>query len=316
MNFSHRPVMLAECLEGLNIKPEGIYLDGTLGGAGHSVEILRRLGESGMLIGIDQDREAIEAARAKLQDVNTKGRFVTIHANFENIRQILDAQKIKSVDGILLDLGVSSYQLDREERGFSYKENALLDMRMNRNGELNAKVLVNTWPKEKISGILREYGEEKWAARIAEFICKARRNEEIETTLQLVDIVKAAIPASARRGGPHPAKRTFQAIRIAVNRELEVLKGVLPEALTCLNTGGRLCIITFHSLEDRIVKQFFREKSGRCKCPPGLPQCVCNPVRELRAIPSKPITPSPDELQQNHRARSAKLRIAEKLDVT
>jgi 16S rRNA (cytosine1402-N4)-methyltransferase len=313
MVFSHKPVMLKECLEGLNIKADGVYLDGTLGGAGHSAEILRKLGPRGLLIGVDQDKEALEAAEEKLKNVNTKGRFITIHSNFENIRQILETQKIKALDGILLDLGVSSHQLDTEERGFRYQENAPLDMRMDRSRSFDAKELVNSWPKERIAEIIREYGEEKWAARIAEFICNARVNTEINTTSQLVDIIKAAIPAQARRKGPHPAKRTFQAIRIAVNRELEALKNVLPEAFDLLNTAGRMCVITFHSLEDRIVKQFIRERSGRCKCPPGLPKCVCNAVRELKQVSAKPITPSANELKQNHRARSAKLRVVEKL---
>jgi len=312
MVFSHKPVMLKECLEGLNIKADGVYVDGTLGGAGHSAEILRRLGPEGLLIGIDQDREALEAAEEKLKKVDTKGRFIAIHSNFENIRQILETQKIKALDGILLDLGVSSYQLDTKKRGFSYQENALLDMRMDSSKSFDAKELLNTWPKERIAEIIREYGEEKWAARIAEFICNAREKTEIKTTSQLVDIIKAAVPAGARQKGPHPAKRTFQAIRIAVNRELEALENVLPEAFNLLKAGGRMCVITFHSLEDRIVKQFIIERSGRCKCPPGFPKCICNAVRVLKQVTSKPITPSADELKENHRARSAKLRIIEK----
>jgi 16S rRNA (cytosine1402-N4)-methyltransferase len=313
MEFSHKPVLLEECIEGLEIKTDGIYVDCTLGGAGHSVEILKRLGPGGLLIGIDQDMDALEAAGQRLKEVNTKGTYVTIYANFENIRQILDAQKIKSVDGILVDLGVSSHQLDTTERGFRYLEDAPLDMRMNRNSAFDAKALVNTWPEAEIARIIREYGEEKWAGRIAEFICSARKQNEITTTQQLVNIIKAAVPAAARREGPHPAKRTFQAIRIAVNRELDVLQQALPEMVKCLKTGGKLCVITFHSLEDRIVKQFIREKSGRCTCPPGFPKCVCNAVAELKAIPSKPILPSEQELETNHRARSAKLRIAQKL---
>lgn len=313
MEFSHEPVLLNECIEGLNIRPNGVYVDCTIGGAGHSVEILKRLGPDGLLIGIDQDRDALKAAKEKLEKVCSKGHFVTIHENFENIRQILEVQKIKSVDGILIDLGVSSYQLDTDERGFKYLDDAPLDMRMNQDDEFSAKDLVNTWPKDDIARIIRDYGEEKWAVRIAEFICKAREHYVIETTSQLVDIIKAAIPASARREGQHPAKRTFQAIRIAVNRELEVLESVLPKTLESLNRGGRLCIITFHSLEDRIVKQFFRDRSGHCKCPPDFPKCVCNAVKELKIITPKPITPSQEELERNHRARSAKLRISEKL---
>lgn len=313
MNFSHKPVLLEECIKGLNIVENGIYVDGTLGGAGHSEEILKRLGENGLLIGIDQDREAIEASAERLKKVNTKGSFVTIQSNFENIRHILNDLDIKSVNGILLDLGVSSHQLDIGERGFRYLEDAPLDMRMNRNTGLSAKELVNTWSKEEIERIIREYGEENWAARIAEFICEARQHAEIETTTQLVDIIKSAVPAAARRNGPHPAKRTFQAIRIAVNRELEVLEAVLPEVLKCLAGGGRLCVITFHSLEDRIVKNFIRDRSGKCKCPPDFPQCICGAVKEIKAITTKPITPTQMELAVNHRARSAKLRIAEKL---
>lgn len=313
MDFEHKPVLLDECIEGLDIRPDGIYVDGTLGGAGHSVEILKRLGPQGMLIGIDQDREALKAAEEKLSQVNTKGSFVTIHANFENIRQILEAQKIRNVDGILLDLGVSSHQLDTGERGFRYLENAPLDMRMDQNASFDARTLVNTWSEAELARIIFDYGEEKWAGRIAEFIVRAREQEEITTTGQLVDIIKAAVPAAARREGPHPAKRTFQAIRIAVNRELDVLEKALPEMAGLLKPGGRLCVITFHSLEDRIVKQFIRSRSGRCTCPPDFPKCICNAVAELKAFPSKPILPSKKELETNHRARSAKLRIAIKL---
>ncbi|AGC69149.1 ribosomal RNA small subunit methyltransferase H [Thermoclostridium stercorarium subsp. stercorarium DSM 8532] len=314
MEFSHEPVLLKECIEGLNIRPNGIYVDCTVGGAGHSAEILKRLGPKGLLIGIDQDREALEAAEEKLRKTESKAKFIIIHENFENIRQILDEKRINAVDGVLLDLGVSSYQIEAEKRGFRYMDDAPLDMRMNQDSEFTAKELVNTWPKDEIARIIREYGEEKWAARIAEFICKARENQLIETTSQLVDIIKAAIPASARRKeGQHPAKRTFQAIRIAVNRELEVLENALPGIVESLIRGGRLCVITFHSLEDRIVKQFFRNKSGLCKCPPDFPKCVCNPVKQLKIITRKPIVPSEEELKRNHRARSAKLRIAEKL---
>ena len=313
MDFSHKPVLLEECIKGLNIRTDGIYVDGALGGAGHSEEILKKLGKNGLLIGIDQDRDAIDASYKRLSNVDTNGKFIAIHANFENIRQILKEQKIKSVNGILLDLGVSSHQLDIGERGFRYLEDAPLDMRMDKNTGFSAKDLVNTWSKEEITRIIREYGEEKWASRIAEFICEVRQHTRIETTMQLVDIIKSAVPAAARRDGPHPARRTFQAIRIAVNRELDVLERVLPEALECLVEGGRLCVITFHSLEDRIVKNFIRDKSGRCKCPPSFPQCVCGAVKELKAITTKPIIPTAEELKVNNRARSAKLRIAEKL---
>lgn len=313
MSFSHIPVLLEECIKGLNIQKDGIYVDCTLGGAGHSIEILKRLGPNGLLIGIDQDIEAIEASSIRLKNTDSKGNFITIHANFENIREILNEQKIKSVNGILLDLGVSSHQLDVGSRGFGYHTEAPLDMRMDKSAEFTAKELVNTWPREEIIRILQVYGEEKWSARIAEFICEARKHGDIETTGQLTEIIKSAIPAAARREGPHPAKRTFQAIRIAVNRELDVLEKVLPKALDCLASGGRLCVITFHSLEDRIVKNFFRDRSGRCKCPPNFPKCVCGAVKELKAVTTKPIIPTENELMVNHRARSAKLRIAEKL---
>lgn len=313
MEFEHKPIMLDECLEFLNIRSDGVYIDGTLGGAGHSSEILRRLGPKGLLIGIDQDRNAIEAATRKLESIDTQGQFIVVHTNFENIREVIKTQQMKAVDGILLDIGVSSHQLDEGERGFSYQQDAPLDMRMNKGQEVDAAHVVNRYSKEQLTAVIRDYGEEKWAARIAEFIVKARETQKIKTTGELVDIIKAAIPAAARREGPHPAKRTFQAIRIEVNRELEVLENVLKEMTELLNPGGRMAVITFHSLEDRIVKKAFSEKAQGCTCPGDFPKCVCGKVPTVRVVTRKPVTASQTELEANPRARSAKLRVAEKL---
>ncbi len=313
MEFEHKPIMLEECIEFLNIRQDGVYIDGTLGGAGHSSEILRRLGPKGLLIGIDQDQNAINAAQQKLSGINTKGQFVIRHTNFENIREVIKSQKRDSVDGVLLDLGVSSHQLDEGERGFSYQHDAPLDMRMNQSDAFDAQTLVNTWSRDDLFRIIRDYGEEKWASRVAEFIVRSREAQKINTTGELVDIIKAAIPAGARREGPHPAKRTFQAIRIAVNRELEVLEKLLEDVAELLSPGGRMAIITFHSLEDRIVKKAFQQQAQGCICPKDLPQCVCGVKPKLRVITRKPISPSENELEQNPRARSAKLRVAEKL---
>jgi len=305
--------MLDECIDYLNIRANGVYVDATLGGAGHSSEILKRLGPNGLLIGIDQDQDAIRAAGQKLEKVQTQGRYVLYHTNFENIREVIGMQKLKAVDGVLMDLGVSSHQLDEGERGFSYQQDAPLDMRMNKSERMDAAWVVNNLGREELTRIIREYGEEKWASRIAEFIVKSREVQKITTTGQLVDIIKAAIPAAARREGPHPAKRTFQAIRIAVNRELEVLEKTLREIIGFLNPGGRLAVITFHSLEDRIVKQIFKDKAQGCVCPRDFPQCVCGRTPEIRILTKKPVTPSKEELDRNPRARSAKLRVAEKL---
>lgn len=313
MTFEHKPVMLDECIDYLNIRANGVYVDATLGGAGHSSEILKRLGPEGLLIGIDQDQDAIRAAGQKLENVQTQGRYVLYHTNFENIREVIGMQKLKAVDGVLMDLGVSSYQLDEGERGFSYQQDAPLDMRMSKSEEMDAAWVVNNLSREELTRIIREYGEEKWASRIAEFIVKSREIQKITTTGQLVDIIKAAIPAAARREGPHPAKRTFQAIRIAVNRELEVLEKTLGEIIDFLNPGGRLAVITFHSLEDRIVKQIFKDKAQGCICPGDFPKCVCGRTPQIRILTRKPVTPSEDELERNPRARSAKLRVAEKL---
>ncbi|NLL66199.1 MAG: 16S rRNA (cytosine(1402)-N(4))-methyltransferase RsmH [Clostridiaceae bacterium] len=313
MEFEHKPIMLEECIEFLKIRQNGVYVDGTLGGGGHSSEIIKRLGPNGTLVGIDQDKNAIEAAKKKFSSIDIKANVIIAHTNFENIREVLKAQKIDSVDGVLLDLGVSSHQLDEGERGFSYQHDAPLDMRMNQNAAFDAHILVNTWTKDDIASIIREYGEEKWATRIAEFIVRSREVQKINTTGELVDIIKSAIPAAARREGPHPAKRTFQALRIAVNRELEVLENSLDIVTDMLSTGGRLAIISFHSLEDRIVKKAFQKQAQGCVCPRNFPKCVCGFKPKLRVITRKPITASEKELDENPRARSAKLRVAEKL---
>jgi 16S rRNA (cytosine1402-N4)-methyltransferase len=313
MEFEHKPIMLEECIEFLKIRHDGVYLDGTLGGGGHSSEIVKSLGPNGVLIGIDQDKNAIEAAKKRLLSIDSKANIFIKHTNFENIREVLEEQKIDSVDGVLLDLGVSSHQLDEGERGFSYQHDAPLDMRMNQNDDFDAHTLVNTWSKDDITRIIRDYGEEKWAARIAEFIVRSREVQKISTTGELVDIIKSAIPAAARREGPHPAKRTFQALRIAVNRELEVLENLLDTVTDLLSCGGRLAIISFHSLEDRIVKKSFQKQSQGCVCPRDFPKCVCGFKPKLRIITRKPITPSEKEIDENPRARSAKLRVAEKL---
>lgn len=313
MEFEHKPVLLDECIEFLNVRPDGIYVDGTLGGGGHSSEIIKNLGPDGLFIGIDQDKNAIEAAKMKFSSIDIKAKVIIEHTNFENIREVLQAHKIDSVDGVLLDLGVSSHQLDEGDRGFSYQHDAPLDMRMNQKSTFDAYQLVNTWSKNQIAQVIRDYSEEKWASRIAEFIVKSRETQKIKTTGDLTNIIKAAIPAAARRAGPHPAKRTFQAIRIAVNRELEVLENFLNSITEILNPEGRVAIITFHSLEDRIVKQAFREQAKGCICPRDFPQCVCGVKPKLKIITRKPISSSEAELDINPRARSAKLRVAQKI---
>lgn len=310
MNFEHVSVLLNECLEGLNIKNDGIYADGTLGGAGHSKEIVKQL-KDGLLIGIDQDSNAILKAQDELKDFSDN--VVLVHNNFRNIKSILDELKIEGIDGILLDLGVSSHQLDVAERGFSYNQDAPLDMRMNSEQKLTAWDIVNNYSQKELLSIIREYGEEKWASRIVEFIIKEREEKSIDTTQELVDVIKKAIPSGARREGPHPAKRTFQAIRIEVNQELEILKDTIIDITSALKPNGRICIITFHSLEDRIVKHTFKELSLDCICPPKYPICNCDKRRELKIITRKPITPTEGELEKNPRSRSAKLRIAEKV---
>lgn len=309
MEFKHVSVLLNECLDALNIKDDGIYVDCTLGGAGHSSHILQRLSKDGLLVGIDQDTDALKAAGERLKEYENKK---LIHNNFHNIDSILEELEIPKVDGILMDLGVSSYQLDEGERGFSYMKDAPLDMRMNREREFSAYDIVNSYSMEDLWRIIRDYGEEKFAKRIAEFIVNRREEKPIETTLELVDIIKAAIPAKARREGPHPAKRTFQAIRIEVNGELEILNKAIEDGVNRLNKGGRMAIITFHSLEDRIVKLKFRELANPCTCPKEFPICVCGKKPLVKLISRKAIEPSKEEVEENPRSRSAKLRVIER----
>lgn len=310
MDFKHVPVLYRECLDNLRIKRDGVYVDGTLGGGGHSLGIGQQLGEEGVLIGIDRDADALEAASKRLEDLRCKVHLV--HSNYADIKQVLRDLDIKGIDGALLDIGVSSYQLDNSERGFSYMQDAPLDMRMNRDESFSAEDVVNTYSEAKLTEVIRKYGEERWASRISKFIVKARDEERITTTGQLVDIIKAAIPASARREGPHPAKRTFQAIRIEVNGELQQLETAADEYCDVLEPGGRLCIITFHSLEDRIVKEAFRRRLDPCICPKELPVCTCGRVADVRKVTGKPIVPEKEELDTNPRSRSAKLRVIEK----
>ena len=310
MEFKHKPVLLNECINGLNIKPDGIYVDGTLGGAGHSEEIVKRLSENGLLIGIDRDNEALEAAKKRLKKYkNVK----YVHGNHDEIKELLLNIGIEKVDGILLDLGVSSYQLDERSRGFSYIGNAKLDMRMDKNQEITAEQIVNEYTEEKLSEIIFKYGEEKFAKTISKNIYKQRKNKRIETTEELVDIIRKSIPNSKQKDG-HPAKRTFQAIRIEVNNELEPLYNTVISSIESLNEHGRLAIITFHSLEDRIVKEAFIEAEGRCTCPKELPYCVCNYKSFGKILTKKPIIPSIEEQEENSRSKSAKLRIFERIE--
>ena len=310
MNFKHIPVLLDECMDGLNIKKNGIYVDCTLGGAGHSSEILKRLSEEGRLIGIDQDTDAIRAASEKLKDYNN---VTYVHDNFYNIEKILSELNIDKVDGILMDLGVSSYQLDEAERGFSYMHDAPLDMRMNRENSVSAYEIVNNYEEDDLYKLIKDYGEEKFAKKIAAFIVKRRKEEPIKTTFELVDTIKAAIPAKFRREGPHPAKRTFQAIRIEVNKELEILDKAIEDGVNRLRGGGRIAIITFHSLEDRIVKTKFKKLEDPCECPKDFPICICGKKPKINIITRKPKEASKDELEVNPRSRSAKLRVGEKI---
>lgn len=313
MEFNHKSVLLDECIVNLDIKPEGIYVDGTVGGAGHAGEIYKRLGAEGILIGFDQDSFAIEISQDRLKNLDGQAEYVLINSNFKNIRQKCLEVGIEAVDGILLDLGVSSHQLDEAQRGFSYQHNAPLDMRMDKSQDLDAGIVVNEYDEAKIKEVIRDYGEEKWASRIAEFIVRERKKGRINTTFELVDIIKAAIPSSARREGPHPAKRTFQALRIEVNKELEVLKQVIGDAVSILKPGGRLCIITFHSLEDRIVKTEYMRRAKPCTCPAGFPVCVCGKIPDVELVTKKPIIPGEKELSENPRSRSAKLRVLKKV---
>ena len=308
--FYHVSVLLDECLDGLNIKPDGIYVDGTLGGAGHSSQIAKRL-TTGRLIGIDRDPVALKAAGERLAAY--ADRVTLVHSNFSQVDHVLDELGISGVDGILLDLGVSSPQLDEVSRGFSYMADAPLDMRMNGGDSLDAYQVVNTWSQEELKRILYTYGEERYAPQIAAAICRARQNQPIATTLELVDIIRSAMPPVALREKQHPAKRSFQAIRIAVNDELGAVEKVMNEAESLLNPGGRLAIITFHSLEDRIVKIGMNEWAKGCTCPPSFPVCVCGKKPLVKLVNRKPITASAEELEVNPRSRSAKLRVCEKL---
>lgn len=308
MHYKHVPVLLNETIEGLNIKEDGIYVDGTLGGGGHTYEILKRV-PRGKVIGIDQDEYAINTAKERLKEFSN---FIAVKDNFKNISDVLDNLNIDKIDGMILDLGVSSFQLDIPERGFSYRYDAPLDMRMDKNQKISARHVINGYDERELTRIIQEYGEEKWAARIAKFIVKEREEEFIDTTSQLVRIIKKAIPKKVRQDGSHPAKKTFQAIRIEVNKEIQILENAITDAVGRLNKNGRICIITFHSLEDRIVKQTFNYLYKDCICPPKIPKCICDKKREIKIITKKPIFPSTEEIDINNRARSAKLRISEK----
>lgn len=308
MEFKHKPVMLEECIQGLNIKPDGIYVDGTMGGAGHSIQIINKLSKNGILIGIDRDEEALIASQERLKQFqNVK----YIHDNHDNIKQILEKLDIEKVDGILLDLGVSSYQLDERNRGFSYLGENKLDMRMDKTQKLTAMDVVNTYEEEKLANIIYEYGEERFSRRIAKNICEYRKNKLIETTKQLVDIIEKSIPNATKKDG-HPAKRTFQAIRIEVNDEIKPLYKTVKDCIQCLNPNGRLCIITFHSLEDRAVKNAYIEAKGKCTCPKDFPYCVCGAESLGEILTKKPIVATKEEILENPRSKSAKLRIFER----
>ncbi len=311
MDFNHEPVLLGEVMEALNPGAGDIIVDGTVGGGGHSRAILERIMPAGRLIAFDQDEDALYMARRNLAEFNES--IIFIKDNFANIKEVLEGLGLDEVDGILLDIGVSSYQLDEGERGFSFHSDAPLDMRMDKGGKTSAADLVNMLDAAALTRIIRDYGEELWARRIADFIVERRENGPIKTTGELVDIIKAAVPAGARRRGPHPARRTFQALRIAVNDELGVLEKALRDGIECLKPGGRIAVITFHSLEDRIVKKMFQNAAKSCICPPGLPQCVCGKKPLLKIITGKPIQAKEQELAENPRARSAKLRAAVKV---
>ena len=308
MEFKHKPVLLKETIDGLNIKKDGIYVDGTLGGAGHSKEILKKLSPKGLLIGIDRDDDALKAARENLKQFeNVK----YIHGNHDEIKEILEELKIKEVDGILLDLGVSSYQLDEKKRGFSYLGNNELDMRMDKSQKLTAKEIINKYSEENLANIIYEYGEERFSRQIAKNICEYRKNKEIETTEELVKIIEKSLPSFSKKEG-HPAKRTFQAIRIEVNDEIKPLYNTIQNCIDLLKSGGRLCVITFHSLEDRAVKNAYVDAQGKCTCPKDLPYCVCGAVSKGKIINKKPIIATKEEQEENSRSQSAKLRIFER----
>ena len=309
VEFKHKPVLLEECINGLNIKKEGIYVDGTIGGAGHSKKILEELNNTGRLIGIDRDEEALNAAKKNLQEFNN---VEYVHGNHDDIKQILENLKTPKVDGILLDLGVSSYQLDEKNRGFSYLGENELDMRMDKNQKLTAKEVVNTYSEENLANIIYKYGEEKFSRRIAKNICEYRKKKQIQTTKELVEIIETSIPRFAKKNG-HPAKKTFQAIRIEVNNEIEPLQKTVADCIDCLKPGGRLCIITFHSIEDRAVKNSYVLAQGVCTCPKDLPYCICGCEEKGKIVNKKPIIASNEEQRENSRSKSAKLRIFEKI---
>ena len=309
MEFKHKSVLLNETIDGLNIKPDGIYVDGTLGGGGHAYEVCKRLGEKGSIVGIDQDAAAIEAASARLKDFGEK--VTIVRSNYCDMKSKLHELGIDKVDGIVLDLGVSSYQLDTAERGFSYREDAPLDMRMDTRQKMTARDIVNDYTEADLYRVIRDYGEDKFAKNIAKHIVQARAVKPVETTAELAEIIRASIPMKFQKKSGHPAKRTFQAIRIELNRELDVLRDSLDDMIDLLNPGGRLCIITFHSLEDRIVKSAFRKNENPCTCPPDFPVCVCGKKSKGSIITKKPILPSEEELEWNSRSKSAKLRIFE-----
>ena len=311
IEFNHVSVLLNECIENLNIKPDGIYVDGTMGGAGHSLEIVKKLSEKGMLIGIDRDEEALAVAEERLKDFNN---VKYVHDNHDNIDDIIKNLNIKGVDGILLDLGVSSYQIDEKTRGFTYMDDGPLDMRMDKSQKLTAEYIVNNYKEQDLARIIFEYGEEKFSRKIARNICEYRKNKKIETTGELVKIIEKSIPGKFREKNSHPAKRTFQAIRIEVNNEIEPLYNTIKNSITALNSKGRLCVITFHSLEDRMVKKAYVDAEGKCTCPKDLPYCVCGNVSLGKIITKKPILPTEKEMQENSRSRSAKLRVFERID--
>ncbi|MDO5155702.1 MAG: 16S rRNA (cytosine(1402)-N(4))-methyltransferase RsmH [Eubacteriales bacterium] len=313
MEFSHKSVLLEETIEGLNIKEDGTYVDGTLGGGGHAFHVCARLSNQARFIGIDQDAAAIEAASARLLPYQDKVRIDIVRSNYQKTPQVVNDLGVSGVDGIVLDLGVSSYQLDTVERGFTYREDAPLDMRMDQRQNMTAKDIINDYSEMELYRVIRDYGEEKFAKNIAKHICRARQEKSIETTFELNEIIKAAIPIRARSAGGHPSKRTYQAIRIELNQELTILEQSIDQMVDLLKPGGRICIITFHSLEDRIVKRIFRQNENPCTCPPDFPKCVCGKVSKGKVITRKPILPSEEELQENRRSKSAKLRIFERI---
>lgn len=309
--FRHTSVLLEETIEALNVKPDGVYLDGTLGGGGHACEVCRRLNDQGRFYGIDQDEAAVEAAGKRLEEFGS--RVTIIRDNYCNAREALRQKGVECVDGIVLDLGVSSYQLDTAERGFTYKYDAPLDMRMDQRQRMTARDIVNDYDEQSLYRIIRDYGEDQFARNIAKHIVQARMEKPVETTFELNEIIKAAIPARMRAVGGHPSKRTFQAIRIECNHELDVLRDTLQDFINMLNPQGRLCIITFHSLEDRIVKSFFREMENPCTCPPEFPVCICGKTPYGKVISRKPILPTQEEMEENPRSKSAKLRVFERI---